>query len=103
MMDSCRLKADNMSFYLHKYEVEKILDNYENDFTSLTSSQQQELIGLKAQYTFSTVDYLLQIGNRQEARRIVNEFADNATINLYADSTQWLNYLYHQVKVCYIP
>lgn len=103
MMDSCRLKADNMSFYLHKYEVEKLLDNYENDFTSLTSSQQQELTGLKAQYTFSTVDYLLQIGNRQEARRIVNEFADNATINLYADSTQWLNYLYHQGKVCYIP
>ena len=103
LMDSCRLKADNMSFYLHKYEVEKILDIYENDFTSLTSAQQQELTGMKAQYTFATVDYLLQIGNRQEARRIISDFADNATINLYADSTQWLNYLYHQGKVCYIP
>lgn len=103
LMDSCRLKADNMNFYLHKYEVEKILDNYENDFTSLTSAEQQDLTSLKAQYTFATVDYLLQIGNRKEARRIINDFADNATINLYADSTQWLNYLYHQGKVCYIP
>lgn len=103
MMDSCRLKADNMSFYLHKYKVEKILNKHGDDFSSLTSAQQQELISLKAQYTFSTVDYLLQIGNRQEARRIVSNFADDATINLYADSTQWLNYLYHQGKVCYIP
>ena len=102
-MDSCRIKADNLNFYLHKYKTEKLLSKHENVFASLPPAQQQEFISLKTGYTLAFTDYLLQLGNRKEAQHIITQLADNTTINLQTDSMQWLNYLYHQGKVCYMP
>lgn len=102
-MDSCRIKADNLNFYLHKYKTEKLLSGHENVFASLPPAQQQEYISLKTGYTLAFTDYLLQLGNRKEAQHIITQLADNTTINLQTDSMQWLNYLYHQGKVCYMP
>lgn len=102
-MDSCRIKADNLNFYLHKYKTEKLFSKHENDFSSLTTEQQQEFISLKTGYTLAFTDYLLQLRRRRDAQHSITQLADNTTLNLQADSMQWLNYLYHQGKVCYMP
>lgn len=103
LMDSCRIKAQNRDFYLHKYKVDNIINKYEKRYSSLTTQQQQRFITLKMKCVFSFVDYLIQIGNRTESQNVLNELTNNTTINLQSDSIQWMNYLYHQGKACFMP
>ena len=85
-MDSCRIKADSKEFYLHKYNFDKRREK----------ATREEKI--EAQLIYA--DYLLQMKQYNEARAAVDSVAPQVT---YMDSTLFLNYLYHQGKVCFIP
>ena len=85
-MDSCRMRADSKEFYLHKYNFDKHIDK-------ATPAER-----IQAQLIYA--DYLLQMRQFQEARAVVDSVAPHVA---YTDSLLFLNYLYHQGKVSFIP
>ena len=85
-MDSCRMRADSKEFYLHKYNFDKHINN-------ATPAEQ-----IQAQLIYA--DFLLQMRQFKEARAVV----DSVSLHVaYTDSLLFLNYLYHQGKVSFIP
>lgn len=102
-MQECRRKADNKAFYLHKYKAEKILSHYGNKEEKLSKEKQKRLLLLRSEIAFQSADYLYQIGKRREAQDVIIELASNTSLNITVDTTQWLNYLYHEGKIMYIP
>ncbi len=86
MMDSCRMKADSKGFYMHKYHLEKFAEK---------ATQAERL---EAQLVYA--DYLLQMRQFKEARAVVDSVANKVSYN---DSTLFMNYLYHQGKVSFVP
>jgi len=101
-MDSCRVMASNREFYLHKYNAEKIITKYV-DSRTLNSYETRLLTRARSGLAFAYADYLSQIGKHYDAYRVMHDLASNTTINLYSDTTLWLNFLYHQGKVHYRP
>lgn len=101
-MDSCRIQARNRDFYLHKYKADKIITKYQNK-NSLSQQERRLLTNARSNMAFATTDYLMQVGKYKEARKVMEELSSNTTLNLYSDTTQWLNFLYHQGKVNYQP
>ena len=85
-MDSCRMRADSKEFYLHKYNFDKHIDK-------ATPAER-----IQAQLIYA--DYLLQMRQFKEARAVVDSVAPHVA---YTDSLLFLNYLYHQGKVSFIP
>ena len=85
-MDSCRMRADSKEFYLHKYNFDKHIDK-------ATPAER-----IQAQLIYA--DYLLQMRQFKEARAVVDSVAPRVA---YTDSLLFLNYLYHQGKVSFIP
>ena len=85
-MDSCRMRADSKEFYLHKYNFDKHINN-------ATPAEQ-----IQAQLIYA--DFLLQMRQFKEARAVVDSVALHVA---YTDSLLFLNYLYHQGKVSFIP
>lgn len=85
-MDSCRMRADSKEFYLHKYNFDKHIDK-------ATPAER-----IQAQLIYA--DYLLQMRQFTEARAVVDSVAPHVA---YTDSLLFLNYLYHQGKVSFIP
>ncbi len=102
LMDSCRIKAKNRDFYLHKYKAEKIISKYQKN-NNLSSIERKLLTNARSCFAFARTDYLIQVGKIHEARKVMEELASNSTLNLYSDTTMWLNFLYHQGKVLYHP
>lgn len=102
-MYECRIKAQNKDFYLHKYNAERIISDYEGRENDLSETNQQQLLNLKSQAIFEYVDYCLQVGKQREAQEQMAMLSKNTTMNIYSDTMQWLNYLYHTAKVLYIP
>lgn len=102
-MQRCRERAENKEFYLHQYKAEKILSRYRDDIQSLDDSLQHMMLHAESEYAFQITDYLLQIGKRIEAQEVMNELANNSTLNIHADTTQYLNFLYHQGMANFIP
>ena len=84
-MHQCQRKADNIGFYVHKYRAESIGN---------TPTLRYHLV---------LVDYLMQIGNRAEARRIMDSLAVSSMTITNNDTTLWLDYLCHQGEVNYRP
>lgn len=101
-MDSCRVVAANRDFYLHKYKAEQIIERYSSKST-LTHKEAQALMKAESGLAYSYTDYLLQVGKRADAYNVMRQLSCNASINLYSDTTQWLNFLYHQGKVYFSP
>lgn len=102
LMDSCRIKAQNRDFYLHKYKADKIISRY-NDDTGLNDFEKRLFMKAKSDMAFARTDYFWQVGKYKEARNVMAELASDANLNLYSDTTQWLNFLYHQGIVNYHP
>ena len=102
IMDSCRVKARNRDFYLHKYNAEKIISRYDND-NGLNANERNLLTKAQSDLAFVSADYLMQVGKYRDARSVMETLASDASLNLYSDTTQWLNFLYHQGKVKYHP
>lgn len=102
-MFECRIKAQNKDFYLHKYNAERIIRDYEGKENTLSETNRQQLLKLKSQAIFEYVDYCMQVGKQREAQEEMTKLSKNTTMNIYSDTTQWLNYLYHTAKVLYIP
>lgn len=102
-MKRCRERAENKEFYLHQYKAEKILSRYRDDIQSLDDDQQHMVLHAESEYAFQLTDYLLQIGKRREAQEVMEELSNNSTLNIHADTTQYLSFLYHQGMVNYIP
>ena len=82
-MHQCQQKADNIGFYIHKYRAENIEDK-----PSL-------------RYYLVLADYLMQVGNRAEARRIMDSLAVVPVTIPNKDTSLWLDYLCHQGEVNY--
>lgn len=101
-MDSCRVVAANRDFYLHKYKAEQIIERYSSKST-LTHNEAQALMKAESGLAYSYTDYLLQVGKRADAYNVMRQLSCNTSINLYSDTTQWLNFLYHQGKVYFSP
>lgn len=101
-MDSCRIKAENRDFYLHRYKAEKILSEYQNK-RRLSRADHRALARATSNLAFARVDYLFQVGKYERARQVMDDLASNATLNLYSDTTQWLKFLCYQGKVHYQP
>lgn len=101
-MDSCRIKAKNREFYLHKYEAEKIITKYQ-DNSNLSNAEKRLITTAKSNMAFARTDYFMQVGKYEQAGKVMEELASNTTLNLYSDTTLWLNFLYHQGKVNYRP
>lgn len=101
-MDSCRVVAANRDFYLHKYKAEQIIERYSSKST-LTHKEAQALMKAESGLAYSYTDYLLQVGKRADAYNVMRQLSCNTSINLYSDTTQWLNFLYHQGKVYFSP
>lgn len=93
-MDSCRIKAKNRDFYLHKYKAEKIISDLQS-YSRLSHADRKSLTKAISDLAFARTDYLMQVGKYREARKVMEDLASNTTLNLYSDTTQWLNFLYH--------
>lgn len=102
LMDSCRVKARNRDFYLHKYKAEKIISRYYND-NDLNGYERSLFTKAQSSFAFARTDYFMQVGKYKEARAVMEALTSDANLNLYSDTTQWLNFLYHQGKVNYHP
>lgn len=102
-MRQCQRRADNLNFYLHKNNAEKILEKYSSSQNSLSDVEQHQFLLSKGYYNIIYSDYLLQIGNRREAVKVVEQLAQDKYLNLNADTMLWLNYLSHQGQVGYHP
>lgn len=102
LMDSCCIKGQNRDFYLHKYNAEKILARFD-DAGTLSSYGQRLYAQAYAGKAFAMADYLWQVGRYGDARDVMKELSSNTTLNLYSDTTLWLNFLYHQGRINYRP
>lgn len=102
-MRQCQRKADNLNFYLHKNNAEKLIKNYEGKKSSLSEENQHKFLLSKSYYFLVYSDYLLQIGNRREAIKVVDSLSQDKYLNLNADTMLWLNYLAHQGQASYYP
>ncbi len=102
LMDSCRIKARNIEFYIHKYKAEKVIEHYKHK-KDINSTQGQLLTRLRCNYTFALADYLLQVGKGSTALEEMNNLSSDYTFNIYNDTTLWLNFLNHEGKVLYLP
>ena len=102
-MHTCQLKADNLNFYLHKYNAEKLLDKYENRETSLTDKNLHDFLLARGRFSIVYSDYLLQIGNKKEAIDVIDNLSRDRLLNISVDTLLWLNYLTHQGRVNYYP
>ena len=102
-MHTCQLKADNINFYLHKYNAEKMLRKYEGKEASLTENNQYAFLLARGRYSIVYSDYLLQIGNKKEAINVIDNLSQEKLINMNVDTLLWLNYLAHQGSVNYFP
>lgn len=98
-MRHCQQKAENRDFYLHKYQADKIIGRYESRYAGLSAEKQRRFTAARCRYTCVWADYLVQIGNRREAREVMDELAVNTTLNLNADTVLWLDYLCHYADV----
>ncbi len=101
-MDSCRMKAQNRDFYLHKYKAESIIEKYRRD-NSLSPFERKLLTKACGDIAFASTDYLLQVGKYHEARNVMDQLASNTYFNIHCDTALWLNFLYHQSKVYHLP
>lgn len=101
-MDSCRVVAANRDFYLHKYKAEQIIDRYSSRNT-LTQKEAHLLVKARSGLAYAYTDYLLQVGKNVDAYNVMRRLSSDASINLYSDTTQWLNFLYHEGKVYFRP
>ena len=79
-MEKCRLKGDNLGFYRHKYRAESVMDRP------------------SVKYSLVLADYLVQTGNRKEAREVMHSLASDDRLSLNGDTLLWLDYLCHQQK-----
>ena len=102
-MRQCQRRADNLNFYLHKNNAEKLLSKYSSRLNSLTPAEHRQYLLSKGYYNIIYSDYLLQIGNFREAVKVVDSLAQDKSINLSVDTLLWLNYLAHQGQVGYRP
>ena len=102
-MQRCQRRSDNRDFYLHKYQAEKIIDSYAGDFSSLSPDNQHLFTINRGRYAFILSDYLMQVGKRSEAIRVMDEVSAMSNINLNADTMLWLNYLSQQARVRFMP
>ena len=102
-MRQCQRKADNLNFYLHKNNAEKLIERYSSRQNSLSEAEQHQFLLSRGYYNIIYSDYLLQIGNRREAVRVVDRLAQDKTLNLNVDTMLWLNYLVHQGQAGYHP
>ena len=84
-MEKCRLKGDNLGFYRHKYRAESVMDRP------------------SVKYSLVLADYLVQTGNRKEAREVMHSLASDDRLSLNGDTLLWLDYLCHQGEVNYRP
>ncbi|MBO7051681.1 MAG: DUF5112 domain-containing protein [Prevotella sp.] len=100
-MHTCQIKADNINFYLHKYNAEKLLDKYEEEEASLTEKNRHAFLLSRGRYSIVYSDYLLQIGNKKEAIKVIDKFSQDKLISMNVDTLLWLNYLSHQGSVNY--
>ena len=92
-MHRCRLKADNLGFYVHKHKAEKLIN-------ALHDSSFDKEVG---RYYLVLTDYYIQTGNRKEARELMDSMANNVMLSLNTDTLLWLDYLCHQGNVAYRP
>ena len=102
-MRQCQRKADNLNFYLHKNNAEKLIVKYSSRQNSLSDAELHLFLLSKGYYNIIYSDYLLQIGNRREAVRVVDSLAQDKSLNLNVDTMLWLNYLVHQGQAGYHP
>ena len=102
-MRQCQRKADNLNFYLHKNNAEKLIVKYSSRQNSLSDAELHQFLLSKGYYNIIYSDYLLQIGNRREAVRVVDSLAQDKSLNLNVDTMLWLNYLVHQGQAGYHP
>ena len=102
-MRQCQRKADNLNFYLHKNNAEKLIGKYSSRQNSLSDAELHQFLLSKGYYNIIYSDYLLQIGNRREAVRVVDSLARDKSLNLNVDTMLWLNYLVHQGQAGYHP
>ena len=102
-MRQCQRKADNLNFYLHKNNAEKLIEKYSSRQNSLSDAELHQFLLSKGYYNIIYSDYLLQIGNRREAVRVVDSLAQDKSLNLNVDTMLWLNYLVHQGQAGYHP
>ena len=102
-MRQCQRKADNLNFYLHKNNAEKLIVKYSSRQNSLSDAELHQFLLSKGYYNIIYSDYLLQIGNRREAVRVVDSLARDKSLNLNVDTMLWLNYLVHQGQAGYHP
>ena len=102
-MRRCQRKADNLNFYLHKYNAEKLLGKFDGKGSSLPEKEQHSLLLARGRYSIIYSDYLLQTGNKTEAIKVIDDLSHDRLLNLNADTLLWLNYLSHQGQVHYYP
>lgn len=98
-MHESQLHADNLSFYVHKHKIEKLLAKRKvNDIE--TSVYYQKLI---CKYNLVCVDYLIQTGHRDEAYVIMDSVLQRKTLTFNNDTLLWLDYLCHYGNLNYRP
>ena len=102
-MRQCQRKADNINFYLHKYNAEKIFGKYEGKEALLSDTNLRSFMLARGRYSIVYSDYLLQIGSKQEAIKVIDALSRDRLFNLNVDTLLWLNYLAHQGRVNYYP
>ena len=94
-MRQCQQRADNLNFYLHKYQADKLLQKYDAKDTNAA------LRTARVRYSIVYADYLMQIGSRNDAIAVLDSLA--SLDYLKNDTLLWLNYLSHQGEVNYFP
>lgn len=101
-MRRCQRKADNINFYLHKYNADKLMARYDAE-SGLSAEQQRRLHVARGYYSIVYSDYLLQIGNKKAAINVVDGMSQDKNISIGTDTLLWLNYLAHQGEVSFFP
>ena len=102
-MRQCQRRAQNIDFYLHKYEAEKVINRYLDDWSSMSSDNQHAFLLAHGRYHIVLSDYHLQTGNTYEALKEIDALSTSSAFNQNVDTALWLNYLSHQAKVRFFP
>ena len=102
-MRKCQRKADNINFYLHKYNADRLIAKYDNSESGLSAEELRRLNVVRGYYSIVYSDYLLQIGNKKAAIDVIEALSMDKGFNLNTDTLLWLNYLSHQGQVSFYP
>ena len=84
-MRQCQRRGDNLNFYLHKYQAEKLIRKYKGTKDEI-------------RYHIFYSDYLMQVGNRHEAIKVLDSLQVPKS-----DTLLWLSSLAHHGQANYYP